>query len=117
LIQIQFGTEWHFDQVDSFSPFVAAAVFGRYESRSTEYVYPQVPIEETVTNTTSVGLNLGLGAEYWITKRFSLTGQHLFQVSYSKGTQEYKRVVAANSDTRGFNLGLGTSSLILTLYF
>ena len=117
LVQIQFGAEWHFDQVASFSPFLAAAVFGRYEKRLSEYVYPQAPIAEQVSNTATVGLNVGLGAEYWIAKRLSLSGQHLFQVSYAKGTHEYEKAPIANYVTRGFNIGLGTSSLILTLYF
>jgi hypothetical protein len=115
--QVQFGTEWHFNQTDSFSPFVAGGIFGRFERRHSEYTYPQNPTEEMVSSSTNVGLCFGLGAEYWLSKRLSLSGEHLFQVSYAKGTQEYTRTTNSSQVTRGFDLGLGTSSLILTLYF
>lgn len=64
------------------------------------------------------GLQLGFGAEYWITHRISLAGQQLFRFSYGFGSNENRG--GSNTPKQNvttFNVGLGTTSLILSLYF
>jgi opacity protein-like surface antigen len=118
MVQLQIGLEWHTGQSSNFSPYIAGALFARYEHRQYEYSAPSFNSPEvTDSKKTNVGLCFGLGAEYWITQRLSLSGQHLFQVSYTSGTQEYDATTSSTQATHGFNVGLGTSSLVLSLCF
>jgi len=117
MVQVQIGLEWHTGQANNFSPYMAGALFGRYEHRQYEYSTPSYNVPEvTKSKKTNVGLCFGLGAEYWITHRLSLSGQHLFQVSYAWGTQEYNATTSSAQATHGFIIGFGTSSLVLSLY-
>ena len=121
VIQIQFGIEGHMMETENFSPYVAGALFARYEAQQYEHRGTYIfSTEESHTTKKSIGLCFGVGAEYWVTKRLSLAGQHMFQVSYTSGTQEaqdYSALTKSAQDLRGINIGLGTSSLILALYF
>jgi hypothetical protein len=118
MVQLQIGLEWHTVQSNNFSPYIAGALFARYERHLYEYSASTFNSPE-VSNVkrTNVGLCFGLGAEYWMTQRLSLSGQHLFQISYASGTQEYDATTSSTQATHGFNVGLGTSSLVLSLYF
>jgi hypothetical protein len=121
VLQIQFGIEGHMMQSDNFSPYITGALFARHETYWYEhrgvYVFDT---NESHTKKTSIGVLFGVGAEYWITKRLSLAGQHMFQLSYTSGTeevQEYSALTKSAQTLQGVNIGLGTSSLILALYF
>jgi hypothetical protein len=121
MVQGQLGSEWHINPADNFSPYLAGAWFVRYDNQHNESSYSSASRADiTITKKTSIGFCFGVGAEYWITKRISLAGQHLFQASYALGTQEhtdYYSTITTAQTIRGFNIGVGTSSLILSVYF
>lgn len=68
-------------------------------------------------------VNAALGMEVFLTRSVSLAGEHLFEAVVDSGDEEYKdypregQVVITNRDIRRFDLGIGTSSLILSVYF
>jgi hypothetical protein len=117
-IQAQLGVEWHLDQSCNFSPYLVGAFYTRYERQRYEYTNTySLTKQETISKETRFGISFGLGAEYWITKRLSLAGQHLFVLSYASGTQENNTSTNSTQATQGVDLGLGTSTLILSVYF
>ena len=118
IVQLQFGVEVHSSVSNEFSPYVTGAIFGRYESRSSKATYPWTSTsQESKYRSTNIGLLVGFGAEYWISNRMSLSGQQTFQLSYGIGSQEDISSVDSKQNTHGFDVGLGTSSLILAVYF
>ncbi|MGA9120271.1 MAG: hypothetical protein WB699_12985, partial [Bacteroidota bacterium] len=117
-VQLQFGVEAHTFLSNEFSPYVTGAIFGRYEDQNYKTTYSGPSIShESKYKSTNLGLLAGLGAEYWISNRISLAGQQTFQLSYGFGSHEEITDVDTKQNTRGFDVGLGTSSLILSIYF
>jgi hypothetical protein len=114
-VQIQAGFEQHTDLGSGFSPYFAGIAFGSFLTQKQTYARPLPgPGDEFNQTTNSVGAMVGFGVEYWLTKRISVAGQQLFQASYRFGNQ------TSNSQTRntsGFSTNLGTSALILSIYF
>ncbi len=118
IVLLQFGVEAHTFLSSEFSPYVTGAIFGRYEEQDYKTTYsPPASSPESKYTTTNIGLLAGFGAEYWISNRISLAGQQTFQLSYEFGSREQIDNVDTKQNTRGFSVGLGTSSLILSIYF
>ncbi len=115
---LQFGIEAHTFLSSEFSPYVTGAIFGRYEEQDYKTTYAgSSSFPESKVKSTNVGLLAGFGAEYWISTRVSLAGQQTFQFSYGFGSREQIDVTDTKQNTRSVNVGLGTSSLILSIYF
>lgn len=115
-LSVTVGLERHFDLGLGFSPYVTGGVsagYGRSVSRSgtTTYSY------EFKSNSTDLGLRAGVGVEYWLVPRVSLAGQQLLSAGYSFGSRTNGSAGALRQDTGAFSMGLGTSSLILSVYF
>jgi hypothetical protein len=109
------GVEQHLDLGWDFSPYLTAGLsIGRsgYVSSSgtTAFQY------ETESVNTSVGLRAGFGIEYWLTRRISLAGQQIIQGTYGLGEYSSGLVDPPSQDSRSFDLSLGTSALILSVY-
>ncbi len=118
ILQLQFGLESHTFLSNEFSPYVTGAIFGRYDNQDYKTTYPPPTTSaESKYKSTNIGFLASFGAEYWISSRFSLAGQQTFQMSYAFGSQEEISNVSTTQKTHGFNAGIGTSSLILSIYF
>ena len=117
-VRLQAGLEQHCNMASGFSPYFAEGVFGSLQTY--KYTYSAIPPStgsESKRVTNSVGIVVGFGVEYWLTKRISVGGQQLFQGSYQFGSQNDGSSTSQDRNTSGFSTSLGTSSLILSIYF
>lgn len=114
---VMVGVEQHLDWGLGFSPFLAGGLsvgYSQYSSRSgtttTQY--------ENESNATNLGLHLGVGIEYWLARRVSIAGVQRVTGSFQLGESSYGVAGSSTTDqnTRSFSLGLGTTSLTLSLY-
>lgn len=68
--------------------------------------------------TTSLRANLLFGAEYSLNKTFSLTFEQTLSGTYSFGKQQsYQNEEASENELESFKADLGSSALILVIYF
>lgn len=108
------GMEQHFAWQPGFSPYLTGGLFlGQSGSRSESGLDTDLNID--TERNLIVGGRAGFGIEYWVTPRISLAGQQLVVVSYSAGEQKSSGFDA--EETGFFSVGLGTSSVILSVYF
>jgi len=113
-LSLDLGVENHIKASDNFSPFLSYRVGYSIADRYYKYVFNS---NENIDKTYSLNLYFGLGIEYWILNRISLSGQHLFLARYSTGKNSTGGNTNDIQNTKGFQVGLGTSSLILSIYF
>jgi len=113
-LTIGIGLENHLQDFSDFSPYFSTRISyshtDQYYRSSSRYF-----LQDNKTN--SINLDFGFGIEYWIDKRISLSGQHLFYLGYNKGEQSMGYPNDENQNTKGFQLGFGTTSIILSIYF
>ncbi len=117
-VRLQAGFEQHTDLANGFSPYLAEGVFGSF--RTQKYTYstsPPATGDENKQTTNAIGAVVGFGVEYWFTNRISVAGQQLFQGSYQFGSLTDGLPNSPSRNTSGFDVSLGTSSLILSIYF
>ncbi len=116
-LNIGFGFEKHFDSDKDLSPYYSArlsvGISDQYyrPSNIQDYSY------ESIDKSNSFNLDFGFGIEYWILDRISLSGQHLFNVSYLSGKRTIAGRDLVTQDLDGFGVNLGTTSLMLSIYF
>ena len=107
------GMEGHLLESDDISPYYA---FRGSLSLNNRFYKSSYDSFENSDKIFSFMIEAGFGVEYWIFKRISLSGQHLFNLRLDDG----KRTTSPNTDSQdvsGFYIGLGTTALILSIYF
>jgi len=113
---VSLGMERHLDLGREFSPYLTGGVSLVYD----DYTYSFGPISnpfEYKSRSTRVGVYAGLGLEYWLTHRLTISGQQTITGSYGVGEFVSDWVGTPTDDTRSYSVGLGTSSLIFSAYF
>ena len=113
-LTVGIGLENHLDNFSDFSPYFSTRIS---YSHTDQYYRSSIGYFLQENKNNSINLNLGFGIEYWIDKRISLSGQHLFYLGYNKGEQSTGNPSDENQDTKGFQIGFGTTSMILSIYF
>ncbi len=119
---INVGFETHFSDIDDdISPYLSAALSGSYNKSSHLNSYDttnsNIIWKEYKRSEYGIGINFGIGIEFWITKRISLSGQHLLAVNYSWGKDESDMEDFVYRSINNINLHSGTSAIILAIYF
>jgi opacity protein-like surface antigen len=111
------GAERHIGQ-SRVSPFVGAAAGYRYSQNKTTTSDTSFS-RENKQNRNIFSTTFSLGAEFWVTKNLSLAGRYDFRVSYesTKYTTTSTGLPTLKSSENGATLGVGTTSLILAVYF
>ena len=107
------GMEGHLLESDNISPYYAFRGSFTLSNRFYKSSYDSFESSDKIV---SYNIEGGFGVEYWIFKRISLSGQHLFNLRFDDG----KRTTSPNTDSQdisGFYFGLGTTALILSIYF
>jgi len=108
------GLENHFESSSDFSPFVSYRFeYGFHD----QYYRSTFGSNEQRDGTSSININFGLGVEYWMLSRVSLSGQHLFNARYEFGERSTGGTPNDVQKIKGFQTGLGTTSIILSIYF
>lgn len=119
---VDIGVEFHAPRA-RFSPYVGLnlGVGGRSDRFTTDFRFSDEPdLDERATETVFVTAGLGVGAEYWLSPRFSVAAQQQLNASYSTGTERRTRTsdgIDTEQDVSGYSVGLSGSSLTLSVYF
>jgi len=118
---ILFGFENHFGQIKSISPYWGLSLIvgqSKYYSKYTEPLSMGNYYSSTEENVLFLTPMLFLGFEIKIIDNVYLAGQYALGYEYGFGT--YKRetpTLSEEQDLKVTNVGVNTSSLILTIYF
>lgn len=113
-LYVGIGVENHLESSNDFSPFVSYRFeYGFHD----QYYRSTFGTNEQREETSSLNINFGLGVEYWILNRVSLSGQHLFNARYEFGERSTGGTPNEIQKIKGFQTGLGTTSIILSIYF
>ena len=121
VIRFRTGIEKHFDMSNNISLYLPAGVsvgYGnsQYTSRIEKDTIMSVP--EAQFNDYHFSADVGMGIEFWLSKRISLSGQHLFSFTYSSSKSTYKNYEdRENRSYHTFSFRTGTSAIILAIYF
>lgn len=107
------GMENHLLEADNISLYLSTRLAlgltdNYYKSPTSDY--------KTTDKSYSYRLGFGLGVEYWLFERMSLSGQHLFNAYYTTGEYNFSGEDSARN-TKGYGISFGTTSLILSIYF
>lgn len=97
-----------------FSPYFSSRLSFSLNDRYYRLIYSG---GEQSEKTYSINLEFGLGVEYWVHERISFSGQHMFQARYETGERNTLTIPNEKQNTNGFNFNLGTTSLIISIYF
>lgn len=127
-ISLKVGTEFHFVADSKFSPYIYTGVDLTTTGSTLYYPYllpgPQPGDRRTQHNSSnSIGADVALGLEYFLNKRFSLTGEYQVDLTYKISKKEWTYFPGdPTRQTNGLSdwsteFGASTSSLILTVYF
>ena len=81
------------------------------------YYRPGYDDYESKDRINSFSFDFGLGVEYWIVERISLSGQHLFNLHLDSGERTLSGIENETKDIKGFGAGFGTTSIMLSIYF
>lgn len=105
---------WHIHATLAISPYAgvgAGIAYGKTKNTSTNNAGATT---DNTSHTMTVGGNVVLGVEYFFTRNISLAGQHMLGVSSQTTTVD----AGTNfPNGTGTTLGIGTSSLILAIYW
>ena len=112
-LNIGVGMENHFTVEDDLSPYLSS----RLSFGISEQYYRNYNSMEQIYKTYSYNLDIGLGVEYWLIERISLSGQHLFNLSYETGQRTVGGYESETQNINGFRVGFGTTSIMLSIYF
>jgi len=113
-LYVGIGLENHLESSNDFSPFVSYRFEYGFNDR---YYRGAYSTNENRDRTNSLNIDFGLGVEYWILNRISLSGQHLFNARYEFGERSTGGTPNEIQKIKGFQTGLGTTSIILSIYF
>ncbi|MCF8242573.1 MAG: hypothetical protein K9J16_14440 [Melioribacteraceae bacterium] len=109
------GIEKHFSGSTRLSPYYS---FRLSIGLTDSYHRSSNSTSENAENKMSYNFDFGMGLEYWLDKSISITGQHLFTLGYKTGSRSFWNGVSNQSqDLKEFNIGTGTTSIILSIYF
>lgn len=110
---ISAALEQHFDWSPGLSPYLTAGASTGFSGSRDRYEYA-FDTSSSRENSFNAGLQAGFGLEYWFARRLSLSGQQMFSgsLSFGKGREDGEEEYSS----RGFSVGLGTSSLTLNIY-
>jgi len=112
-LNIGFGMENHFPAADDISLYLSTRLsFGLND----QYYRSPISDYESTNRFYSYMFGFGLGVEYWIFNRMSLSGQHLFNAYYENGENNNP----GNEEpinTKGYGVSFGTTSIMLSIYF
>lgn len=108
------GLENHYPIIDNLSSYFSyrfsLSLFNRY-NRSANIN------GEVKDKSNYYSFEFGLGIEYWLLDRISLSGQHLFNIYKEKGERTYFGDPVEYQDLSGAGFGSGTTSIMLSIYF
>ena len=111
------GIENHFIITDDISAYIPVHISFRLEKSNYESsTDTSNAIREVNFNSNSLNFDFGFGAEFWITKRISLAGQHVFNLFYNWDSITSSEYTGEDKRT-SYGLRNGTSALILSIYF
>lgn len=113
-ITLGIGFESHYPISDNLSPYLSFR--GSYTMYN-RYYRPGYDDYESKDKYNSFGFDFGLGVEYWIVDRISLSGQHLFNLHIDNGERTVGGTENETQDLNGFGVGFGTTSIMLSIYF
>lgn len=108
------GMENHFPVTEDLSPYLSTRLSFGYSDQYYRYYNSSNEYHDLLY---SYYLGIGLGVEYWIFDRISLSGQHLFNAYYEAGHRNTNGSATIVQEISGFGLAFGTTSLILSIYF
>jgi len=112
-LNIGIGMENHLTVEDNLSPYFSS----RLSFGISEQYFRSYNSMEQIYKTYSYNLDIGLGVEYWLINRISLSGQHLFNLRYETGQRTIGGYESETQDVKGFGVGFGTTSIMLSIYF
>lgn len=115
-LNLSAGLERHLALDHGISPYVAGGVTVGYDLYNSKDGTKANPYEYE-SSSTSLGAYAGVGVEYWVTRRISIAGQQTVTGTYSIGKYSNGSPGTPDDETRSFTIGLGTSSLIASVYF
>lgn len=118
--------EWHSTFRRKVSPYMATGFgvgVGAY-SETTDFSVEN-PLREVRNKGSFVDFTVdaGFGVAYRVNRWLELSGEHLFAVAFRRGDNEEKVIpregsqVVVKSESTAFNVGLGTSRLLVSVYF
>lgn len=116
------GLERHFGAA-RFSPYVGFGAGAGYTNNLTEWSSNEGDTtRERELADTRVSLRGAFGAEFWLTQRFSLAGEYRLEVAYTDGWREDRNGAIITdepnrTDTTTWQAGIGSSALLLSIYF
>lgn len=108
------GMENHFPVTEDLSPYLSTRLSFGYSDQYYRYYNSSNEYQDVIY---SYYLGIGLGVEYWIFDRISLSGQHLFNAYYEAGHRNTNGSATIVQEVKGYGLAFGTTSLILSIYF
>jgi opacity protein-like surface antigen len=114
-VNLVVAMEQHVDLGRGFSPFLVGGLSFGYDQTEDSYGSIGAPYQNR-SRSTNLGLRAGVGLEYWLTRRISLAGQQLITGNVWFGSVRSGTAGAPLRDRRSYDLGLGSSSLILSVY-
>jgi hypothetical protein len=116
------GLEKHFG-TSRFTPYLAGVFGGGYDSGYRKVARNNgESVDEFDTGDTWVAVRAVFGLEMWLTSRFSLGGEYRVHAIYSDGWSETRTtreppVPPARADTSVWQAAVGSSTLLLSVYF
>jgi len=113
-LNLGIGMENHFPLSDDLSPYLSTRFSFGYNDQYYRYYNSNNEYHDV---TYSYYLGIGLGVEYWIFDRISLSGQHLFNAYYEAGHRNTNGSATIVQEIKGYGLAFGTTSLMLSIYF
>ena len=113
-ITLGIGFESHYPISENLSPYLSFR--GSYTMYN-RYYRPGYDDYESKDRINSFSFDFGLGVEYWIVERISLSGQHLFNLHLDSGERTLSWIENETQDIKGFGAGFGTTSIMLSIYF
>jgi len=120
-IHFRSGIEKHFNMgsdISLYLPFGISLGYGNSNythriEKDTTMIIPEAQLRDY-----RLSADIGLGIEFWVSKRISLSGQHLFSFSYTTSKTTYKNYEdRENRSYHTFSFRTGTSAIILAIYF
>lgn len=108
------GMENHFAPVDDFSPYFSSRLSLAINDRFYRLIYTG---GEQYEKTYSINVEFGIGVEYWVHEKISFSGQHMFHVRYDTGEKSTSSIPIEKQNTSEFIFNIGTTSLIVSIYF
>lgn len=118
------GSDFYLTGSRRFMPYIGFNAALGYSGTTLETDFANIDGKNiTETGMFNFSLGAGLGVESFITSSISMAAQHVFSFGFGTGSRKttLKRANQLDqvdeSDLSNFNIGFGTSSLILSIYF